>query len=286
MPGVIYDLQGHLLLRRMVTTPVRGDNLSTRGAIRGFSPRAGARMRRYLRTCVAEYTVLLTLTYPFDYPTTGVTAKRHLDAFIKCAVRQHSKDAASVKKFSAFWFLEFQARGAPHFHVFLTCRLEKDWVSDTWYRVVGSEDRRHLAAGARIESLRSGRYGTCAYASKYAAKAEQKEIPPNFVNVGRFWGVYGQRECLAATVFFPLEMLDSPIFLLFRAELRLLLQQRHQVVRKMKLHGFSSGLILQTMGLQREVNLLFHRTAQKMIAQGDMTEFFESPLLDCPPEVL
>jgi len=36
------------------------------------------------------------------------------------------------------------------------------------------------------------------YANKYAAKSEQKEVPSSYRNVGRFWGVVFNRECVAA----------------------------------------------------------------------------------------
>jgi len=46
-----------------------------------------------------------------------------------------------------------------------------------------------------------GRAGTISYASKYAAKMEQKLTPKGFENVGRFWGVYGWRTTMSADTF-------------------------------------------------------------------------------------
>lgn len=42
----------------------------------------------------------------------------------------------------------------------------------------------------------------CSYATKYAAKIEQKQVPDSFRDVGRFWGVWGLRKTLAATIGF------------------------------------------------------------------------------------
>jgi hypothetical protein len=88
------------------------------------------------------------------------------------------------------WFLEFQKRGAPHFHVFLNGRVDKMRVAQRWYEIVGSEDLNHRLAGTRIELLRE-QHAASAYAAKYASKVEQKEPPEGFTDVGRFWGTFG-----------------------------------------------------------------------------------------------
>lgn len=278
MPGVLYDLQGHLLLRRAVCTPFAGA-LHGRGSIRGFSPSSGARMRRFLRTCSANYTTMGTLTYPFCFPTDGRTCKDHFDTLVKAIRRSVAHDPAASEQFSLFWFLEFQERGAPHFHFFCTCRINKDWLARRWYEIVGSEDPRHLVAGTRIETIRSGRYGTCAYAGKYAAKQDQKVVPANFHNVGRFWGVYGCRKCLAATIFFPMDLLKSRLFADFRAELKEILRRGRAKIRNMRLKGASSGVHIGDPKVLAEIGLLFARYGAKLVAMGEFT-LFEMPLLD------
>lgn len=201
MPGTMYFLEGHIFKRRYVTTAFKGNEGGTKGRIQGFSPTAVGRMRRYLRACSADYRVMVTLTYPSAYPEEGRHVKRDLDVFIKRLRRNFPFSGEA--KFSIFWFLEFQERGAPHFHLFCTHSLPKDWCARAWYETVGSGDSRHLAAGTRVEALRSGRYGSCAYAAKYAAKCSQKLVPAQFLNVGRFWGVSGLRKCSSAVVYFP-----------------------------------------------------------------------------------
>jgi hypothetical protein len=47
----------------------------------------------------------------------------------------------------------------------------------------------------RFEKLKAKRGGMLAYARKYAAKNEQKQVPEDYENVGRFWGVRGWRAC-------------------------------------------------------------------------------------------
>ena len=55
-----------------------------------------------------------------------------------------------------------------------------------------------MHAGTRVETLRTGRGGTIAYASKYAAKATQKKVPLEYLNCGRFWGITGERRLVSA----------------------------------------------------------------------------------------
>ena len=56
-----------------------------------------------------------------------------------------------------FWHLEFQRRGAPHWHCLMVLPLTVKGqpitkvVSQQWYEAVGSDDPKHLAAGTRID---------------------------------------------------------------------------------------------------------------------------------------
>jgi hypothetical protein len=105
--------------------------------------------------------------------------------------------------------LEFQQRGAPHFHIFVTHPTELKWVSQKWYDIVNSEDPRHLRAGTKCERLRGGKAATISYASKYACKMAQKDVPEGYENVGRFWGVTGRRSTLSADTFVSRENMED-----------------------------------------------------------------------------
>jgi len=146
---------------------------------------------------------MVTLTYPGFYPSNGATVKEHLRRFLQELKREHLRreDVPRETKHSSFWFLEFQNRGAPHFHIFTTWAPDKEWVASRWYDIVASDDVRHLHAGTRTEYLRNGRAGAISYASKYAAKLDQKVVPENYENVGRFWGVSGNRATVSAATF-------------------------------------------------------------------------------------
>ena len=130
------------------------------------------------------FTSMMTLTYPRVFPNDGKDVKRNLNAFL-VALRRRTEDVKYL------WFLEFQKRGAPHIHIVVRgVRVNRDaqhWVSKTWYRLCATNDPRHLAAGTRLERVRSPN-GARNYCVKYAYKMHQKNVPALYRNVGRFWG--------------------------------------------------------------------------------------------------
>lgn len=200
--GTQYRASGNLLIITARQKVIPSGYSGCRGSVVGFSGGSGIRMRRYLRECTSDYGYMVTLTYPGEYPSDGITTKNHLRRFLQELQREAKRSGKeSAPLFSAFWFLEFQGRGAPHYHIFTNTPVNKAWASKRWYDIVGSEDIRHLHAGTRCEKLVRGRAGTISYASKYAAKMEQKLTPKGFENVGRFWGVYGIRFVMAADTF-------------------------------------------------------------------------------------
>ncbi len=126
---------------------------------------------------------MITLTYPKEFPTNGSEVKRHFRAFQKRIKRRFNSP-------SYLWFLEFQARGAPHYHLLLSVPVtnaDAYWTLDCWDNIVKSGDRNHKYAGTRTEMLRKPGPGS-RYAVKYAMKMRQKTCPAIYTNVGRFWG--------------------------------------------------------------------------------------------------
>ncbi len=149
-----------------------------RGAITRFTNQSRRRLRFLIRNTADMWKVFLTLTYPMAYPASGPETKKHLAAF--CAYLRR-------KKISYIWILEFQKRAAPHYHFILSGYIDKEDVARRWYEIVGSEDPRHLEAGTRIEGVKNpDEVGL--YMSSYMSKLDQKAVPRNFHNVGRFWG--------------------------------------------------------------------------------------------------
>lgn len=266
--GRIYRASGNLLIiSDCYKVQPRQFSNCTRSAITAFSSGAAGRMRRYLRESISEYSEMVTLTYPGFFPSNGKQVKEHLRRFLQECKREYIRKNGDDGTYSAFWFLEFQARGAPHFHIFCTWSPSKDWVAKTWYFIVGSEDDRHLRAGTRVEFIRSGRAGIISYASKYAAKQEQKDVPSEYENVGRFWGVYGRRAVVSASTWVdakelagdnhkrPLNNLYKFVNLCllygrmecFRRETGLVLIQMHEKSDQMKVRRLVSQLAASTM---------------------------------------
>jgi len=164
-----------------------------RGVIKELTRAAVGRMKLHFRNAPEEaHRAILTLTYPKDYTSSGKEVKRQLD-LIKRWLKRHGVKSGS-------WFLEFQRRGAPHFHCYLNTYPMGGVgaVSLAWYNIVGSGDPKHLAWH---QGKLSGRpclewfrvpHAASAYASKYATKQEQKEVPAEYQDVGRFWGCWGE----------------------------------------------------------------------------------------------
>lgn len=199
--GIRFNVSGNLFI---VSTcrDLQGNapvsTLQERGDVSAFSESSRARMRRFLRETMAQYSVMVTLTYPDDYGTDGSRAKDDLRRFIQELRRNYRKTDVN---WSAFWFLEFQGNGKIHFHILTTHYYDYQWVANAWFKIVGSGSEDHLKAGTRIEKIRASRNGISSYCAKYAAKFEQKNVPENFGWVGRFWGAQGYRDRLSAATF-------------------------------------------------------------------------------------
>lgn len=151
-----------------------------------------------------EFRSMITLTYGPNYPINGKKCKADLNNFLVQAKRLFGQH-------DYVWFLEFQERGAPHFHIITSWQAPKRCTDNKrrefaslWARIAERENlaystlkdkceaktgdacykvHAHYKQWARIK--KAG--GAARYAAKYAAKQGQKEVPKNYRNVGRFW---------------------------------------------------------------------------------------------------
>ena len=179
--GVELYKQDAVVLRRGFSRP--GVDWQ-RKDVKQFSWAARKRLAFTAANTDTVFTSMLTLTYPRTFPNDGKDVKRNLNAFL-VALRRRTAGVLYL------WFLEFQKRGAPHIHIVIRgVRVNHDaqhWVSKTWYRLCNTNDPKHLAAGTRLERIRSSN-GARNYCVKYAHKMQQKDVPALYRNVGRFWG--------------------------------------------------------------------------------------------------
>jgi len=175
--------------------PVRGK----RGRVTTFSRQSRTRLfDLFHRMDVKRKPIFLTLTYGEEYPD-AKTAKEHLRVLFE-RIRRRCEGMG----LSAVWRLEFQERGAPHFHIifFDLPFIDKLTWQYWWEEITGTPE-----PFTRVERVRSHK-NLMAYVSKYVAKVEPAEktgfISLTYLhayqakygeNIGRVWGVF-QRQHL------------------------------------------------------------------------------------------
>jgi len=194
---VSLEFQGHLLKANTNCNLMHGLNLTRteRGVVREFSRKSRNRLiQKFARLSKKKgKSVFITLTYPAIYPNPQ-DAKVHLDTFLKRIYRQFPFA-------SGFWRLEFQKRGAPHFHLILFGLpfVDKSTICQMWGEIIG-----HDRPFTRIELIRGWRK-LMSYVSKYVAKESDSGYVPAGENAagvggfnlepyltGRWWGVHNK----------------------------------------------------------------------------------------------
>jgi hypothetical protein len=189
-----------------------------RQACKGFSDNS----RRRLIQKMAQWNLndlssfFTTLTYPALYAQDWRIWKRDLDTFFKRLARKYPELVGCC------WRVEFQRRGAPHFHLIMVCskgcenlaRFRRQ-IAEMWCEIVADgykmsggdmatyapEKGKHLRAGTGVEAVQ-GRKQLMAYVSKYLAKVDQANAPEEW---GRSWGfrnINGQLD------FSPVEVIE------------------------------------------------------------------------------
>ena len=149
----------------------------------------------------------ITLTYPADWLSvvpTAEAAKKHLQSLRKRFEREFERP------FYAVWKMEFQRRGAPHFHLLAPVPSGmgfSEWLSHAWADIVSHPDpdqrAKHLVAGTGVDRAKGMNSDTAQrisfYFSKHSSankgvKEYQNTPPTEWVeagSVGRFWGYWG-----------------------------------------------------------------------------------------------
>ena len=201
-----------------------------RGIITQFSDQSMARLLFVVKNCDVDFYSMQTVTYPREFPTDGRAVKAHFKA-LRQSMLHYFPGVRGV------WWMEFQKRGAPHFHVLTDIDLAskadlshaemvwrrrkrhasngywtfdplEKWLLSRWYEIVSSGDPAHLVAGCAWEMIESTE-GALRYTAAHASKRKQKQVPPDFQNVGRPWGKigdvdiekFGEAELTTAEVF-------------------------------------------------------------------------------------
>lgn len=199
------------------TSPVGG---GTRSRISSFSDASRRRLLFQARN-LCEFLGMVTFTYPADHYATEATGGNFMtDGRAVKEMWRRTRQWLTRKGVGGIWFLEFQARGAPHFHVLTNRPLTPQESYDLrkyWAKLVGSKCPYHRTMGVKAETLRSP-HAAGMYAAKYSAKSDQKEIPPAFEQVGRFWGKFGIKPADPVRLSFSWKELHTLIRLARKAE--------------------------------------------------------------------
>lgn len=190
-PSVRWNPAGQSI-KLQIPLPRHPENQSAqapRGLIREFSRKSRSRMLQTLGELdkvALEKALLVTLTYPREWPAEMVACKRHLVNLFKRVRRE-------TAKVSAVWKLEYQKRGAPHFHLLVLGApfIDHEWLAQAWYEVVDSGDPNHLKAGTQVAPLKKADRAIF-YVGKYMSKIDKHEDIEDEDLPGRIWGVMGR----------------------------------------------------------------------------------------------
>jgi len=151
----------------------------TRGKIKHFSKESKRRLRKTLFKLKKQNMLFVTLTYAENMED-GKRAKSDLDNFCRKVSRRN-------KKMWFVWKMEYQERGAIHFHLLVggvSYKYLRKILNAYWHRGF-----YHVKIARKIDLY---------YFSKYISKDGKKKEKYD----GRFWGIYNKE----AIAFSKLEM--------------------------------------------------------------------------------
>lgn len=191
--------QGRYLQAKVVTkikqSPAKH---ARRSVITDFSAQSRGRLfDLFNRMEIGKRATFITLTYPTIYVDAN-QAKRHLRAFIKRINRKFS--AVDV---TGVWRMEFQERGAIHFHLvlFKLPFIHKETIAALWAQVTHT-----YSPFTRIEGVNSPKK-LINYVSKYVAKVNPSSLDgfnsltylsayqsTHGEKIGRSWGYFNKKE--------------------------------------------------------------------------------------------
>lgn len=276
------------------------------GVIAEWSPRSRARMVETLAgldySPMAEPGTtpgMVTLTYPgrwWECAPTGRDAKVHLEKFRRRFTRAYGF-------WRGLWKMEFQRRGAPHFHLYLPvpalapcCHRAgrpcgagdcpgsfTTWLSRTWADVVQAPDvdeyARHLLAGTGVDfaARMTDHRRIGVYFLKHGTKtADDKEyqhvVPARWQGdgdgPGRFWGYWGlSRTDVAVPV-------DAREFIVARRLLRRAYRARARSTAYRRAYRQGEKLGMTGAQLVRHAASAPYRTARTLGAGGRLAGGF------------
>jgi hypothetical protein len=204
----IVTVQGRLVkvqIKRMNKGKRKGGG-GTRGKVTAFSKKSRKRLlEMFNRFEINDKVIFMTLTYGQKFPETKEVRERHRLAFLE-RLRRWAPEASGV------WRIEYQKRGAPHFHfiMFDLPFLPKANLKAMWGEIIGSEywdtsnQQNPEPPFTRIEAIHNPRH-LMNYVSKYVAKLPDAAPGGGGFNIdpylhaienhqGRWWGTHNREK--------------------------------------------------------------------------------------------
>jgi hypothetical protein len=179
-----------------------------------MSRKSKSRLAHIAANSDVKWKSLITLTYgDFFCAINGKELKRQLNIMLKFLRQRYDMEY--------LWFMEFTKKGKPHFHILTTITpnvIDRFWLAERWSKVsvidiakglkeeaikgdirllypipeeiIEEEHRKVIAVHRHKKTWDTLKKvdGATRYILKYAAKANQKLVPVQFGNCGRFWG--------------------------------------------------------------------------------------------------
>lgn len=185
----------------MITVSTQGGGSVNGGGKRGtisvFSAESRYRLFRLLHQLTFERITFCTLTYPDEFPVDKKIYKAHLKEYR----RRFERLYGAVR---GVWRLEFQKRGAPHYHIMY---LDMPYVPvdawcNLWSNVIGTDDENHRRIGVDVKLVTGGsEKGLIAsYLGKYVGKVDDRPAAEVIERPGRWWGKWNIEEDLPVEV--------------------------------------------------------------------------------------
>ena len=196
--------------KKVIPTKVGGN----KAQIKTFSKSSQNKLLFTLTNANARWKSMITLTYPKVFPKDGLKAKRHLNTFL-VSMKHHLNKSNDTFKY--FWWMEFQDRGAMHYHIYvetLKDEIENSPLRKVWNEIAGKSFTAHEVYGFQVKDLSKVSHSYIVdYAVSYAksragflnensdimlvdkptkkknsSKHSQKLVPDTIYRPGRFWG--------------------------------------------------------------------------------------------------